>query len=99
LRFQTGMLPSPALIQIKGGACPRCAAGRAANTVQNDSTRVGAPVGLPAWLWFLIAAVIVFILWAGRRAERQGAARPADRSGRPGSAFAEKPVGGKRRAH
>jgi len=52
-----------------------------------------------AWLWFLIAAVIVFILWAGRRAERRGAARPADRSGRPGSAFAEKPVGGKRRAH
>lgn len=52
-----------------------------------------------AWLWFLIAAVIVFILWAGRRAERQGAARPADRPGRPGAALADKPVGGKRRAH
>jgi hypothetical protein len=50
-------------------------------------------------LWILIAAVIVFILWAFRRAEGHGGTPsiriPRQRSG---SGSKGKPVGGKRRA-
>ena len=50
-------------------------------------------------LYLLIAAVIVFILWAGRRAER-GGGMPSIRvpRQRSGSGSQGKPVGGKRRA-
>lgn len=51
------------------------------------------------WLWVAIGVVIVFILWAIRRAEGHGGVPPIrvsqQRSG-PGST--DKPVGGKRRA-
>lgn len=50
-------------------------------------------------LWILIAAVIVFILWAIRRAEGHGGMPsihvPRQRSG---SGSRGRPVGGKRRA-
>ena len=50
-------------------------------------------------LWILIAAVIVFILWAFRRAEGHAGMPsihiPRQRSG---SRSTDKPVGGKRRA-
>ena len=51
------------------------------------------------WLWILIAAVIVFILWAARRAEG-GGGMPSTHVPRQRSASGSrgKPVGGKRRA-
>ena len=51
------------------------------------------------WLWVVIAAVVVFIVWAVRRAEGHGGMSsihvPRQRSS---SGSKGKPVGGKRRA-
>ena len=51
------------------------------------------------WLWVAIGVVIVFILWAIRRAEGHGGVPPIrvpQQRSVPGST--DKPVGGKRRA-
>lgn len=51
------------------------------------------------WLWLMIPAVVVFVVWAGRRAGRRyddtwSFQRSGPRFGTPGA----KPTGGKRRA-
>ena len=51
------------------------------------------------WLWILIGVVVVFIIWAIRRAEGHSGAPsiPRPRQSLPSSRTG-KPVGGKRRA-
>ena len=67
--------------------------------MSNVAHRKGAVMEWLMVLWVLIAAVIVFILWAIRRAEGHGGMPsihvPRQRSG---SGSKGKPVGGKRRA-
>jgi hypothetical protein len=51
------------------------------------------------WLWVAIGMVIVFILWAIRRAEGHGGVPPIRvPQQRSGPSSTGKPVGGKRRA-
>ncbi len=50
------------------------------------------------WLWILIGIVVVFIIWAIRRAEGHSGAPPIPRPRQSASPRTGKPVAGKRRA-